>query len=195
MERLSNGDTEGGARVLRECFWGTANASTDPATTSNERPPVDRVELIERLYALKDSWRDLKPGVCKMFSLGDDCRCALCVLDMAMAVARASHEPRTDLDTVLDNWIAHGKMVEAGRIPRTNSYARLIEEIAADVRRAAQPPGEGWYTMSQISYALNRSLYAKTGNLAIEGIIEDLHAALKNGGDHPARSTSTKGGE
>jgi hypothetical protein len=25
MQRLSNGDVEGGARVLRECFWGTAH--------------------------------------------------------------------------------------------------------------------------------------------------------------------------
>lgn len=62
--------------------------------------------------------------------------------------------------------------------------------------RASQPPNgdrDGFYTMSQISYALNRSLYAKTGKLAIDGIIDDLAAALKNGGDHPMRNAPTKG--
>jgi hypothetical protein len=40
---------------------------------------------------------------------------------------------------------------------------------------------------------LRGSLYAKTGNLAIDGIITDLGAALKNGGDHPLKHGPTKG--
>lgn len=72
----------------------------------------------------------------------------------------------------------------------------LNQNGALQPHALSEPPSdrEGFYTMSQISYALNRSLYAKTGNLSIEAIIEDLHAALRNGGDHPHRNSETKEG-
>lgn len=69
-------------------------------------------------------------------------------------------------------------------------YAKLCAE--AFDRVTARPADEpaARYTMEQIAHALRRSLYAKTGNLAIEGIIEDLAAALPNGGVHPQASST-----
>lgn len=67
--------------------------------------------------------------------------------------------------------------------------------LALAIERLSAPPAgsrEGYYTFGQISYALNRSLYAKTGKVAIDGIIEDLYAALSNRGDHQMRDHSTK---
>ena len=48
-------------------------------------------------------------------------------------------------------------------------------------------PARDAYTMEQIGFALRKSLYAKTGNLAIEAIIEDLSKTLPNGGLYPTK--------
>lgn len=40
------------------------------------------------------------------------------------------------VEQTLQNWIEHGKRVEAGQVPRTNGYLRLIEEMADSVRNA-----------------------------------------------------------
>lgn len=64
-------------------------------------------------------------------------------------------------------------------------WCKWVMQLARDNLRASHEPREGYFTFAQISYALNRSLYAKTGNLAIEGIIEDLHKSLTDGSTPP----------
>jgi uncharacterized protein YwgA len=58
----------------------------------------------------------------------------------------------------------------------------------ADVERLTR---ERW-SMEQIATALRQSLYAKTGKLAIEGIIEDLSKALPNGGVYPTMGAAVE---
>lgn len=138
----------------------------------------------ERAVALRHLHDKLKSGEYD----GTDVMAAwIAVEDLACLLERAGNEPPAGYllngTRFKMSFDAHGETFAFAGYEKElyGKWVALVDATDNQHMRATQPRREGFYTLSQISYALNRSLYAKTGNLAIEGIIEDLRTALTKG--------------
>jgi len=65
---------------------------------------MNRTEVLNFLTAVREHLRAHPKGDCKLLSIGDFCRCGLCQLDNAIAVAEI-YSPDTEYQLKLDVFV------------------------------------------------------------------------------------------